>query len=129
MKNWFQSFAFKFNLYRYTEGLRRTFRAPPAPPAAPAPAPAPAAVFGVVGDTGQTEVTHAVFQHLRGMDDLDMLLHTGDLSYADGFPPRWDSFARLAEPFMSKVPTLTVPGNHDVTLNGGARYKLNPVDP
>ena len=45
----------------------------------------------VVGDTGQTEVTAAVLEHLASMPDLDLLLHTGDLSYADGFPPRWDS--------------------------------------
>ena len=74
--------------------------------------------FGVVGDTGQTEVTAAVLEHLASMPDLDLLLHTGDLSYADGFPPRWDSFGRLAEPLMSRVPALVVPGNHDVTLNG-----------
>ena len=45
-------------------------------------------------NTGQTEVTHAVFEHLIGMKEdagggIDVLLHTGDLSYADGFPPRW----------------------------------------
>jgi len=74
-------------------------------------------VFGVVGDTGQTEVTHAVFEHLIGMKEdaagaggIDVLLHTGDLSYADGFPPRWDSFGRLAEPLMSTVPMLSVVG-------------------
>lgn len=119
--------------YRYflpgdSHDTRRTFRAPPSPPRSPTKADtpaatdslaaAPAAVFGVVGDTGQTEVTHAVFQHLQAMTDLDVLLHTGDLSYADGFPPRWDSFGRLAEPLMSKLPTLSTPGNHDVTLNG-----------
>ena len=64
--------------------------------------------FGVVGDTGQTEVTAAVLEHLASMPDLDLLLHTGDLSYADGFPPRWDSFGRLAEPLMSRVPALVV---------------------
>ena len=30
-----------------------------------------------------------VFEHIAGMDDADVPLHTGDLSYADGFPPRW----------------------------------------
>ena len=94
-------------------------------------------VLGVVGDTGQTEVTHAVFEHLRGVggynsgagvdgsqsqEQIHLLLHTGDLSYADGYAPRWDSFGVLAEPLMSSVPTLTTPGNHDVTLNGLERY-------
>ena len=109
--------TYRYKLPGDAKGTRRTFRAPPASNAgagaaanaspSPASSPAssanpnaknpsaPAAVFGVVGDTGQTEVTHAVFQHLRGMKDIDVLLHTGDLSYADGFPPRWDSFGRL----------------------------------
>ena len=89
-------------------------------------------VLGVVGDTGQTEVTHAVFEHLMGTGDdsndldsdsnekqkIDLLLHVGDLSYADGYAPRWDSFGRLAEPLLSGTPMLITPGNHDVTLNG-----------
>lgn len=75
-------------------------------------------VFAVVGDTGQTEVTAAVFEHIAGMDDADVLLHTGDLSYADGFPPRWDTFGRLAEGVMDRLPSLFVAGNHDVTSNG-----------
>jgi hypothetical protein len=95
-------------------------------------------VFAVIGDTGQTEVTHALFERLgklvgssdaaaaAGADDadaahdlkIDLLLHTGDLSYADGYPPRWDTFGRLSEPLLSGVPMLVTPGNHDVTLNG-----------
>ena len=63
-------------------------------------------VFAVVGDTGQTEVTAAVFEHIAGMDDADVLLHTGDLSYADGFPPGWDTFGRLAEVVMDRLPSL-----------------------
>ena len=119
--------TYRYKLPGDIDGTRRTFRAlPGAETEAAADGMTPGkkrssggrAVFGVVGDTGQTEVTHEVFKHLQSMDDLDVLLHTGDLSYADGFPPRWDSFGRLAEPLMSRLPTLTVPGNHDVTLNG-----------
>ena len=77
-----------------------------------------ASAFGVVGDTGQTEVTAAVLEHLASMPDLDLLLHTGDLSYADGFPPRWDSFGRLAEPLHVARARARRSGNHDVTLNG-----------
>ena len=75
-------------------------------------------VFAVVGDTGQTEVIAAVFDHVASMDDVHVLLHTGDLSYADGFPPRWDTFGRLAEGVMDRLPSLFVAGNHDVTSNG-----------
>ena len=81
-----------------------------------------ALVLGVVGDTGQTEVTHAVFEHLGSATTtaprVDLVLHTGDLSYADGHPPRWDAFGRLSEALFSRTPVLATPGNHDVTLNG-----------
>ena len=102
----------------------RSFRALPAPGSRPSRS-APLA-FGVVGDTGQTEVTAAVLDHLVDLVDaapdeggaVSAILHAGDLSYADGYPPRWDSFGRLAEPLFSKAATLWTPGNHDVTLNG-----------
>ena len=68
--------------------------------------------FGSVraGDTGQTEVTAAVLEHLASMPDLDLLLHTGDLSYADGDPPRWDSFGRRAEPSCRACPRSSFRG-------------------
>jgi len=75
--------------------------------------------IAVVGDTGQTAVTREVLTHVStNLGDSDVLLHTGDVSYADGFAPRWDSFGTLSEFVMSKIPTLTVPGNHDITQNG-----------
>ena len=119
--------------YRYAlpgdeaeEGLEiqksaRTFAALPAPGSRPVTNQG-ALVLGVVGDTGQTEVTHAVFEHLGSATTtaprVDLVLHTGDLSYADGHPPRWDAFGRLSEALFSRTPVLATPGNHDVTLNG-----------
>jgi len=38
----------------------------------------------------------------------------GDLSYADGYPLRWDSFGRLIEPVFAYLPLLTTGGNHEV---------------
>ena len=99
----------------------RTFAALPAPGSFPATNQG-SLVLGVVGDTGQTEVTRAVLEHLGSATEsapkADLVLHVGDLSYADGHPPRWDSFGRLAEPLFSRTPLLVTPGNHDVTLNG-----------
>ena len=71
-------------------------------------------MFAVVGDTGQTEVTAAVFDNVASMDDVHVLLHTGDLSYADGWPWRWDSFGALASPLLSRVPVLVTGGNHEI---------------
>ena len=75
--------------------------------------------IAVVGDTGQTEVTQEVLTHVHdALGDSEVLLHTGDLSYADGFAPRWDSFGVLGEFLLKSMPMLVVPGNHDVAQNG-----------
>jgi predicted phosphodiesterase len=75
--------------------------------------------IAVVGDTGQTEVTREVLTHVaETLGDAQVLIHTGDLAYADGFAPRWDSFGRLMEFVTSTIPMLSVVGNHDVSVNG-----------
>ena len=75
--------------------------------------------IAVIGDTGQTEVTREVLTHVvEALSDAQVLIHTGDLAYADGFAPRWDNFGRLMEFVTSKIPMLSVPGNHDVSGNG-----------
>ena len=44
---------------------------------------------------------------------VDLVLFPGDLSYADGFGPRWDSYGRLSEFLFSAVPAHYLPGNHE----------------
>ena len=39
----------------------------------------------------------------------------GDLSYADGWCPRWDSFGQLFETLAATVPVLTTGGNHELS--------------
>jgi len=45
----------------------------------------------------------------------------GDLSYADGFGPRWDSYARMGQSLWSSVATAHVGGNHEIS-NGGENW-------
>lgn len=78
-------------------------------------------ILSVMGDTGQTEVTKKVFQHVKDVVKPHAVIHTGDVSYADGFAPRWDSFAELSEALFSSVPVVIASGNHDV-VNNGAEY-------
>uniref|UniRef100_A0A7N0UBV4 Purple acid phosphatase n=1 Tax=Kalanchoe fedtschenkoi TaxID=63787 RepID=A0A7N0UBV4_KALFE len=66
-----------------------------------------------VADLGQTEWTRSTLAHI-GKQDYDVLLLPGDLSYADMFQPRWDSFGRLVEPYASKRPWMVTEGNHEV---------------
>ncbi|GAB2300705.1 Probable purple acid phosphatase 20 [Dionaea muscipula] len=48
-----------------------------------------------------------------------MLLVPGDLSYADYWQPRWDSFGRLVSSLASQRPWMVTTGNHDVELIPG----------
>ncbi len=41
------------------------------------------------------------------------VLIVGDLSYADGWQPAWDSFGKLYESLAATVPVLTTGGNHE----------------
>lgn len=41
------------------------------------------------------------------------ILFPGDLSYANGYHPRWDTYGILAEPLFGRVPTSYGVGNHE----------------
>ena len=100
--------------YQYRiEGDSRTLRfATP-----PAVAAAARLRLAVVGDLGQTlNSSHTVANMLKRVEagGVDLVLHAGDLAYADGDGHRWDSYARLGEALWSRVPTAHTGGNHEV---------------
>ena len=90
--------------------------------------------LGLTADLGQTAVSEANADALAAlMDgapaDRRLLLLAGDLSYADGYYPRWDSFARMMEPVAARVPIMTVGGNHEYSIGEAwqsynARYPM-----
>ncbi|KAE8098533.1 hypothetical protein FH972_016588 [Carpinus fangiana] len=69
--------------------------------------------FAVVGDLGQTEWTASTLSHVDS-SDYDVFLLPGDLSYANGHQPLWDSFGRLVEPQASRRPWMVTEGNHEI---------------
>eukprot|EP00668_Euglena_longa_P004889 GGOE01005730.1.p1 GENE.GGOE01005730.1~~GGOE01005730.1.p1 ORF type:complete len:527 (-),score=103.30 GGOE01005730.1:288-1868(-) len=75
--------------------------------------------IGLTGDVGQTAVSNATLRALAAFDP-DMIFFAGDLSYADGWGWRWDSFGRLMEVAATRYPFLACPGNHE--LLGGEAY-------
>jgi hypothetical protein len=85
-----------------------------------APPPAPGAraglplTLGLVGDLGQTADSAATLEHLAATAPAAALL-VGDLSYADGEQPRWDSWGRLlaARGPGAALPWAFVEGNHE----------------
>ncbi|CAL5067593.1 unnamed protein product [Urochloa decumbens] len=67
----------------------------------------------LVGDLGQTEWTASTLAHV-GKADHDMVLVPGDLSYADGQQPLWDTFGRFVQRHASRRPWMATQGNHEV---------------
>lgn len=74
--------------------------------------------FGVLGDIGQTIHSVSTVQHLVNERDISMILHSGDLSYADCDQALWDSYGEMIEPLASYVPWMVCPGNHEIEFNG-----------
>ncbi|KAL0338616.1 UNVERIFIED_CONTAM: putative purple acid phosphatase 20 [Sesamum angustifolium] len=94
-------------LYYYRCGIKSspdfTFKTPP--PRFPIN-------FAVVGDLGQTQRTSSTLEHIE-KSNYDLLLLPGDLSYADMYQPRWDTFGHFVEPLASNRPWMVTEGNHE----------------
>ncbi|KAG5182356.1 Metallo-dependent phosphatase-like protein [Tribonema minus] len=90
---------------------QRSFRVPPARGDGSAPF-----VLGVVGDLGQTADSAATLMHIQEEPLPLVVLHAGDLAYADCEQDRWDSYGRLAEAAAARVPWMTAAGNHEIEL-------------
>ena len=48
-----------------------------------------------------------------------MLLHIGDISYANGDPAIWDTFMEEIEPYASVAPYMIGIGNHEYDYRTG----------
>jgi hypothetical protein len=114
--------------------------------------------FGVAADIGQTENSTTMMQKLLA-DKPDLFVLVGDLTYSDdyyangtsaydirlpnreyfiNYPPRWDTWQRLAQDLIASIPTITIAGNHEIeslTLENNVTNKgynarfPNPRDP
>lgn len=70
--------------------------------------------FAIIGDLGQTDSSAKTVGDLNENDTIDMILHAGDLAYADCEPTRWDSYFAMVEPLASRMPWMVCPGNHEI---------------
>eukprot|EP00162_Nutomonas_longa_P010408 comp19905_c0_seq1/m.38702 comp19905_c0_seq1/g.38702 ORF comp19905_c0_seq1/g.38702 comp19905_c0_seq1/m.38702 type:complete len:532 (-) comp19905_c0_seq1:52-1647(-) len=79
----------------------------------------------LVGDMGGSDVSdNTVYQMTmhRMQGDTDVILHIGDISYADMNEYLDDDFMRKVEPFAAYIPYMTIPGNHEAFFEFSA-YK------
>lgn len=52
-------------------------------------------------------------QIINDLENIDMVIHIGDLSYANGYLSQWDQFTAQIEPIASTVPYMIGSGNHE----------------
>ncbi|CAK8998357.1 unnamed protein product [Durusdinium trenchii] len=111
---------YKYTLRGDPATVKRRFRtlpssAAPEPPAAGAVTDArfPFAL-GVIGDLGQTADSQDTIRHLDADPLIRLVLHAGDMSYADTDQKRWDSYGLTVEPLASRLQWMVCPGNHEI---------------
>ncbi|EFA80524.1 Purple acid phosphatase, partial [Heterostelium album PN500] len=74
-------------------------------------------VFAAFADSGTTGNIVPNIRALAAEDDVNLVLHAGDLSYGLE-ETKWDVFGDLVEPVTSSKPFMVVPGNWDVKPGG-----------
>eukprot|EP00163_Fabomonas_tropica_P017428 TRINITY_DN3097_c0_g1_i1.p1 TRINITY_DN3097_c0_g1~~TRINITY_DN3097_c0_g1_i1.p1 ORF type:complete len:552 (-),score=110.00 TRINITY_DN3097_c0_g1_i1:7-1662(-) len=107
------------NLWRHRSWTVPTlsFRTAPASTAPMAMAPYK---FAVVADMGATDASDPTIHHIGQLlanNELNMVLHIGDISYADTVQSLQDEFQRKIEHIAAEVPQMTNPGNHEGFFN------------
>ena len=81
--------------------------------------------IGWVADMGwgsNSNNTIAQLTRLATSGRIDILIHPGDIGYADGNMGMWDNFLRQMDPIASTIPYLVSPGNHEFWFDFAA-YK------
>ena len=57
------------------------------------------------------------------MDGRTLVVHNGDVSYAEGFVYGWDVFMHMMGPIVSRAPYMLTPGNGDECTLLTGRYR------
>ena len=81
--------------------------------------------FAVIADMGygqNSDNTVTRITELVDAGEVDVVIHSGDIGYADGYEVHWDTFFNKIQPIASRVPYHVTPGNHEFWFNFAA-YK------
>ncbi|WJX62767.1 polynucleotide adenylyltransferase [Trifolium repens] len=92
----------------------------------------------IFGDMGKEEVDgsneYNNFQHgsinttkqlIQDLENIDIVFHIGDISYANGYLSQWDQFTAQVEPIASAVPYMIASGNHERDWPGSGSFYGN----
>jgi hypothetical protein len=68
--------------------------------------------FGTASDATVSDLINLV-----NAGTIQAVIHSGDISYADGYEPHWDVFFNKIQPIASQIPYMVTPGNHEFWFN------------
>lgn len=84
--------------------------------------------IALYGDMGNTDISNKNIYWLSTAateGKLDMVMHLGDIGYADAYEVGWDLFLNKIEPIAAVIPYMTTVGNHEVFYDfTGYRYRF-----
>jgi hypothetical protein len=69
--------------------------------------------YAVIADMAydtNSDVTVADMIELVDQGKLDVVIHSGDISYADGYMPHFDDFLNKVQPIAARIPYMVAPG-------------------
>ncbi|XP_042019124.1 probable inactive purple acid phosphatase 27 [Salvia splendens] len=61
----------------------------------------------------QPGLLHTTDQLINDLNDIDIVFHIGDITYANGYISQWDQFTAQVEPIASTVSYMITSGNHE----------------
>jgi acid phosphatase type 7 len=76
--------------------------------------------YAVLADMDYGEASDGTVSDLINLVDtgaIQAVIHSGDISYADGYEPHWDVFFNKIQPIASRIPYMVTPGNHEFWFN------------
>eukprot|EP00245_Coleochaete_scutata_P003365 TRINITY_DN14952_c0_g1_i1.p1 TRINITY_DN14952_c0_g1~~TRINITY_DN14952_c0_g1_i1.p1 ORF type:complete len:613 (+),score=75.13 TRINITY_DN14952_c0_g1_i1:45-1883(+) len=79
----------------------------------PAAGPDASMRIALIGDLGQTYASNVTLWHVQE-SNVSYSLFLGDMSYADSYQPRWDTWGRLVTKMTSAIPFMYTLGNHEI---------------
>ncbi|KAF8020832.1 hypothetical protein BT93_G1301 [Corymbia citriodora subsp. variegata] len=68
---------------------------------------------------------NTTYQLSKDLDNIDIVFHIGDISYAIGYLSQWDQFTAQVEPIASRVPYMIASGNHERDWPGTGSFYGN----
>lgn len=76
--------------------------------------------FAVIADMAYDTLSDDTVASMIRMVDagqIDVVIHSGDISYADGYMPHFDDFMNKIQPIATRIPYQVAPGNHEFGYN------------